>query len=159
MKLAEDGKAREAAAEAKSLDLTAKAREAKTDPVALEKVLPIVDLMHVFSSVRIGGFGIEKELGDLEEADTLTAEQMERLGNLSYKLAMFSHAVERYTADKPDSGKTSKKAWLGLNEQFRKASLETAAAARSKNAAASKAALVRLNKSCLECHEVFRQPP
>src|SRR5205823_3398353 len=110
--LAEKGKVTEAAALAAKLapDLKGKG---EAEPVALEKQIDLETVMHQFSSERVGGYGIEKELGDLRESkDALTAEQMENLALLAYKIGMIAHVAEAHADLRNEGGQKTKENWL-----------------------------------------------
>jgi cytochrome c556 len=156
VKLVEDGKVKEAAKLVKKLSPDAKGAGGKAAPVAWQKQLSFEDLMHQFSSPLLGGFGIEKELGDLAEKDSLTAEHMERLTFLGYRMAMVGRVTDAYADEKNEGGKKTKENWLLLSQQFRAASRELIQAAGSRNQPRTRAALDKLNMSCTKCHDVFR---
>jgi len=124
-------------------------------PMDLHKAFDFSEMMHQFSSERVGGFGIEKELGDLAEGK-LTPAQVDYLGTLGYKLAVIGHMSLEFTEDKNEGGKKTPKNWAAQAEHFRKAALEMATVARSKNAAGTLAALEKVNASCVKCHDDFR---
>jgi hypothetical protein len=150
----ENGKLKEAADLAKSL--------AALKPLpggnvgALAKAMDLGEVMHQFSSERVGGFGIEKELGDLAEAKSLTPEQLQKVALLAYKLAAISQAALEYKEERNEGGMKTTANWVTQAEQFRKAALDLAAAARSRNAEATIGALEKLNTSCVKCHDIFR---
>lgn len=154
-KLAEEGKAQEAAALAAKLSPAAKG--GKAAPVALEKQLDFENVMHQFASPRVGGFGWEKELGDLAESkEALTAAQLQHLALLGHKIAMIGHVADAYADEKNEGGTKTKKNWLTFAEQFRHAALAVAESAKAKNDAGTKAAVEKLNTTCVKCHDVFR---
>src|SRR5262245_30434927 len=158
LKLADENKAQEAAALARELSPNPKASpEGKAGPVPLEKQLEFENVMRQFSSERIGGFGLEKELEDLTEGkDAFTASQQERLALLGYKLAMIGHAADAYADEQNQGGKKTKQNWLTLTEQFRQSAVGLAEAAKSKNEGNIRMALEKLNASCTKCHDSFR---
>jgi cytochrome c556 len=156
VKLVEDGKIKEAAKLAERLSVDAQGAGGKIGPVAWEKQLSFEDLMHQFSGVLVGGFGIEKELGDLGEKDSLTAEQLERLRFLGYKLAMIGRVTDAYAEVRNEGGNKTRSNWLKFAQDFRAASRDLSQAAGTKNQAATRAALEKLTMSCTKCHDVFR---
>jgi hypothetical protein len=155
LKLVGEGKGKEAAELAGKLSLDAKGGAG--DPVAWEKQLPFEDVMHQFSGTGLGGFGLEKELEELREGkDALTAEQLERVTLLGYKLAQIARVADAYADERAEGGMKTKDNWLRLSVNFRKASLDLAQAARAKDQAATRTALDRLDTTCTKCHDVFR---
>jgi hypothetical protein len=156
VKLIEENKGKEAAELAGKLTPDAKGPGA-ADPVAWEKQLPFEDVMHQFSGTGLGGFGLEKELEELREGkDALTAEQLQRVTLLGYKLAQIARVADAYADERAEGGKKTKDNWLRFSAQFRKTSLDLAQAARARDQAATRTALDRLDTSCTKCHDVFR---
>lgn len=130
---------------------------AKLEPIVFEKVFEFEDIMHQFSSERVGGFGLERELDDLVESkDALTPAQMERLAYLGYKLAMIGYVADSYAADKNEGGKKTIKNWHSHTDNFRKVTVALSEVAKTKNEANTRAALDRVTKSCTKCHDDFR---
>jgi hypothetical protein len=155
-KLAEQGKAAEAAALVAKLSPVGRAG-GKAEPVALNKELDHENLMHQFSSERVGGYGIEKELGDMvEEKQALTPAQMERLELLAWKIAMIGQVGDSYADEKDEGGEKTKANWLMFEQHFREAALGMAAAAKGRNNAATLAAVEKLTMTCVKCHDKFR---
>ncbi len=155
-KLVEEGNVKEAAALAAKLTPDAPG-EGKGDPVVWEKQLDLENVMHQFSSERVGGFGMEKELDDLRDVkEAFTKDQLERLALLGAKLAMIAHITAAYAEEKNEGGMKTKANWLKFGENFHSAARALAEAAGSKNEGATRAALDRLNTSCTKCHDVFR---
>ncbi len=158
-KLVEDGNVKEAAALAAKLTLDAKG-EGKGDPVVWEKQLEFENVMHQFSSERVGGFGMEKEFGELSEIkEAFTKEQMERLALLAGKMAMIAHVSSFYSDDKEDTSVNKMKTkanWLKFTQNFHTAARALVEAADGKNEGATRAALERVNDSCIKCHDVFK---
>jgi hypothetical protein len=158
LKLAADGKFKEAGDIAKALPTMKADPNAKPGPVDLQKVFDFGEMMHQFSSERVGGFGIEKEIGDLSEEKNLTPAQLERAGSLGYRMAAVAHASKSFTEDREDNSKPGRtlKNWMLFSDNFRQASLELAAVARSKNEAGTFKALEKVTGTCVKCHDVFR---
>jgi hypothetical protein len=154
----EDGNFKEAAALAMALTPTPKADAgAKTDLVPLDKQLEFENVMRMFSSERVGGYGLEKFLEEMtEHKDAFTAEHHEKLTVLGFKMAMIAHAANAYADEKNEGGKKTKQNWLTLSEQFRVASLGLGEAAKSKSAPAIRSALEKVNGTCIKCHDIFR---
>jgi hypothetical protein len=155
-KLVEDGKVKEAAKLAERLSVDVQGAGGKIGPVAWEKQLSFEDLMHQFSGQLVGGFGIEKELGDLAEKDALTAEQLERLRFLGHKLVMIGRVTDAYADEMNAGGNKTKSNWLKFAQDFRAASRNLIQAAGAKNQSETLKALAKLNMSCTKCHDVFR---
>src|SRR5262249_33424061 len=81
LQAAEGKNAAEAKKQAETLKLDMPADPAaQTTPVPLPKLLPLELLMRQFSSERVGGFAIEKELEEVADGkDALTPEQIAKL--------------------------------------------------------------------------------
>jgi hypothetical protein len=117
----------------------------------------IAPFMYLFASERVGGFGVEQELGDLEESkDKLKDAQFERLTDLSYKIAVIGKAADHFPPAK-DEGDRTKAKWQAFTAELRQGALGLATAAADKNEAKTRKALEKLNKMCTQCHDVFRE--
>jgi hypothetical protein len=156
VRLVNEGKAKEAARLVDLLNPDAKLPGGEPGPVAWEKHLPFEDVMRQFSAPRLGGFGLEKELEDLGLLDALTPAHLERLAHVGYRMALIGRVADAYADAMNQGGNKTKQSWLTFTEQFRKASLDLAQAARARNQAGARAALERVSKTCTKCHDVFR---
>jgi hypothetical protein len=157
LKAVKGGDEKAATALAAKLTPTPKADGAvKLEPLALDKLVEFEDVMHQFSSERVGGYGLEKELGELAEEKELTPAHMERIAVLGYRLAMIGHASDAFSADKNEGGKKTIKNWQAHTANFRKVTVAMAEVAKTKNAANTRDALDRVNTSCVKCHDDFR---
>jgi hypothetical protein len=110
--------------------------------------------MQLFKGTRAGGLGYEKTVKELSEK-TPTAKDMNAVSVLAYKTAMLTQALERIPL-KAQGGQKTPDNWKKFVGELRKAALETGEAASNKNAAAVKAGLGRMDKACVNCHEVFK---
>jgi hypothetical protein len=112
--------------------------------------------MYYFSNTRVGGFGVEQELGELlESKDKLSDAQYLRLFDVATRCAVIGQVAERFGPEK-DQGKQTRKSWLTFASEMRLACLELARSAAAKNEADARKALDRLDKSCTKCHDVFK---
>jgi hypothetical protein len=110
--------------------------------------------MQLFKGTRAGGLGYEKMVKDFSEK-TPNAKEMNAIALLAYKAAMLTQAIEKI-AQKPQGGQKTPENWKKFAGDLRKAALETGEAASKKNAAEVKAGLGRMDKACVNCHEVFK---
>ena len=78
-----------------------------------------------------------------------------RLSQMAYRAASVGQVLDAF-APSPDDGMKTKKNWVAFADQFRKAALATAEAAKARKEGEAKAALEKLNASCTKCHDVFR---
>ena len=101
-------------------------------------------------SPRSGGLGIEKKLEDLAEAKSLPPGSVAELILIGDRAAVVAEMVKPH-----DPGKKQKQ-WADFASAMAKEAAAMAAAARNKNAAMTLAAANRLNKSCTNCHDVFK---
>lgn len=130
---------------------------AKVAPVPLNKHLDLELLMRVFSSERIGGFAIEKELEDLSESkDALTPAQLAKLGTMADKIAVVGRLTRSFDLPKTGEKEQTRQNWERFAEQMEAAATALAAATRGKQADAVRPALTRLTDNCTACHKVFR---
>lgn len=124
---------------------------------AYNEVLEFEFLMRVFSSEKVGGFGLEKELEDLVEAKgDLSAADAQKAANLAAKIALIGDISQHYFPPEKESGAKTKKAWNAFSQDMTKAAnaLGTAAAAK-KGAEVGKLADT-VSMTCVACHDVFR---
>ena len=110
--------------------------------------------MQLFKSTRAGGLGYEKKIKDFAEKD-LTAKDMTEIVNLAYKVAMISQAVERI-GPTTAMGKKSPENWVKFAKDLQASAVETGDAAAKKDAKTAKAAIGKMDKACVNCHEVFK---
>jgi hypothetical protein len=129
---------------------------AKTAAVALQKSLEFDVLMRIFSSERIGGFGLEGELDELPNVKGWTPDQLDKLTGFAYKLAVVGEVAHAYVPEKDEGGQKTRKNWNAYSGQLRDASLSLATAAKGKKDSDINAALGKVAASCKKCHDVFR---
>jgi hypothetical protein len=110
--------------------------------------------MQLFKSTRAGGLGYEKKIKDFAEKD-LTAKDMAETVILAYKAAMIAQAVERI-GPTTAMGKKTPETWAKFAKDLQTSAVETGNAAAKKDAKATKAAIGRMDKACVNCHEVFK---
>lgn len=158
VKAVKDGDDKAAKSIAASLSPNPKAdKNAKREPIVFEKVFDFEDIMRQFSTERIGGFGLERELEDLlESKDAWTPAQMERLAYLGYKLAMIGYVSDSYAEERNEGGKKTIKNWRAHTANFRNLTVAMSEAAKTKNEANIRTALDRVITSCKKCHDDFR---
>jgi hypothetical protein len=156
MQAAEAGKADEAKKLAATLVPDIKPNPAaKTAPIALEKQLDLETLMRMFSSDKVGGFGVEKALEDLVDAKGLDAGQLEKTALLGQKLSLIARLAHAY-APQSDSGSKTKKTWNALATEMETGATELAAAAGARKDADIGKLANKLTATCTKCHDIFR---
>ncbi|HYV34716.1 MAG TPA: cytochrome c [Gemmataceae bacterium] len=143
---------------------TAKGYAAKLDPLPTKKVIydgaqfktDVVHLMYFFASEKVGGFGVEMELGNYDDQkDKISDAQFTRLTELGYKMAVIAKDAERFGPEK-DKGAATKKNWNAFATDMRETSLSLATAATAKNETDVRQALKKLDSACTNCHDVFK---
>jgi hypothetical protein len=141
----------------------------RVEAVPWPKKLSFDDLMHQFTSPRVGGLGLEKELSDLAESKgRLAPQELDRLALLGHRLAMIGRAAEAYRVEKAEGAPKGRTEWQRLAKELREGSRALAEAARGgksattpkaldRQSAATREALDRVNTTCVRCHDLFRQ--
>jgi hypothetical protein len=142
-------------------DAKAKAKDLlsmKADPNAklgtikiIDKDMRIEDIMNQFSSDRVGGLDIESKLDDWDEKG-LPA-KLGEVASAANQVFVVIDAVRDHAADLKHG---TQKQWDSFADQARKQAQELGNAARKDDKDATKKALASLNKSCEECHKVFK---
>src|SRR5262245_44933077 len=114
--------------------------------------------MQFFKTPRAGGLGFEKIIKDYAEKDP-PANKLNEIMAMSHKIAMLSQAIQKVGPDTTAGPGKTPEAWKKFAEILQKTALEVAAAAGSKKPAEVKAALGRMDTSCVNCHEKFKTTP
>jgi hypothetical protein len=118
--------------------------------------IKLVELMYLFASERIGGFGVEKELDDLEEQkEKISGAQFDRLTELGQKIAIIAAMAPEYPPEF-DKVKKTEKNWQRFTGEFSGAAAALTKAAQAKNEPATRDALANLGAKCIGCHDLFR---
>lgn len=111
-------------------------------------------VMRIFSSEKIGGFGLERELEDLVgKTGPVKGDDAKKVVIVAGKIALIGDISHHFAPEK-DEGMKTKKAWNQFSDDMSKAARELASTA-SKNGEIGKLA-DRLSKTCVACHDVFR---
>ena len=111
--------------------------------------------MQLFKSSRAGGLGYEKKIKDFAEK-TATAKDMGEIAIMAYKAAMIGQVLEHIAPEKSQGGKKTPENWTKFAQDLQASAVETGNAAAKKDATTVKAAIGRMDKSCVNCHEVFK---
>lgn len=129
------------------------------------------DLMHLFALRAKKGLGVgakpgavmpdglEKKLTELAKKpldSKQVGDESEALTRMGYDMAALA-AVAGAKPPAKDEGKKKKKDWIAFSDELREASLQLAAAAKSKKAADLHKAASKADGSCTKCHEIFRE--
>ena len=156
MKAAEAGKADETKKLAATLSPDIKPDPAaNTAPVALKEHLDLESVMRMFSSDKVGGFGMEKALEDLVDAKGLDAAPTRQDISSGPKVSLIARLAHAY-APKSDSGSKTKKAWNVLATEMETGANELAAAAAARKDADIGKLANKLTATCTKCHDIFR---
>lgn len=158
IKLIDEDKIAEARKHAAELSAKPKAEPGvKTDRTSLQPHLELEFIMRMFSSERLGGFAMEKELEDLVEVKgSLPADRQQKTIDLAYKWAMIATLAQAHPPEKDEPKGKTKKNWASFAESLRTTSLALAEAAKMNKEVGAAANVVSM--SCTKCHDVFRFP-
>jgi hypothetical protein len=120
-------------------------------------VKPVLkNYMVLFASPKVGGFGVEQELSDVEDSkDKLTGPQFARLSDLGLKIELIAEAAPRFAPEKDEKDMT-KANWLKFTSEFRDNAEALHGAAAAKDETKTRAAVTNLGKTCVKCHDVFK---
>ena len=111
--------------------------------------------MQLFKTPRAGGLGYEKMVKDWAEK-TPAAKDLPAITMLAYQTAVLAQAIEHIGPDKSAGPGKTPEAWKKYAQTLRTTALEVADAATKKKPAEVKAALSRMDTSCVNCHEKFK---
>ncbi len=121
--------------------------------------LDVEDIMRPFALPSTGGLGIEKELlglGRRPLGAQALSQRSRQLTSFGYRAAAIAELAKRNPSDTAQKNAANRKMWDGWADDMAKAAVEFAEAARSKDPKQLKTAAVKLNNSCSQCHEKFR---
>ena len=166
------GDAKKLAAEVNKIaDMLEKGDKAGAEKAATalaKKLEDVIEVMDLFKPRNKGGIGVGKPGTVVPDGieqfllkigrDTPTTKEMKDPGALA-RMAYVTGAIAEVAHAKPparDLGKKTKKAWMNYAVEFRESWQDMTTAAKSKSAAAVKAAAVKMNSSCANCHSVFK---
>jgi hypothetical protein len=125
--------------------------------VNLPKLVNTETLMRQMAGAKVGGFGYEKELEDLEDSKgDFSMDQLSRLGTMAFKSAVIAHLARGQVPAEDGDEKKTRKSWLTLSQQMEEMAGALGRAARAGNQGEVRAALGRLNDNCKKCHEIWR---
>jgi cytochrome c556 len=158
LKVAENAKAKDFAAAMKDVN-SLKDLKGNGGKGTFPKELDVEDIMRPFGLPSTGGLGIEKELLTLGKARRPMAvndKKAEQLALYGYRAAAIAQLAKRHPSDDAQKTAANRKKWDEWSDDMEKAAVEFAKAARSKNPQQIKSAVIKLNNSCSQCHEKFR---
>ncbi len=106
---------------------------------------------------KISPDGIEAKLISLgkKPMEKQVAKESGPLTEMGYRVAAIAE-VAKNKAPAKDEGQKKKADWIKWSEEMSKAGHEFSEAAKAKNAAGVKTAAAKLNRTCSDCHGVFR---
>lgn len=129
----------------------------KLNPVPFPKHLDFDGVMRAFSSERVGGFSLEKELEDLVELKgAVSNDQADKVAGLAAKTFIIARLAEAYVPEQDEGANKTKKNWLKFAGQMQTEAVGLATAAQAKNDTAISAAANKLSATCVGCHDIFR---
>jgi hypothetical protein len=159
-KAIEDGKADDAKKLAASLTPTAKGDAgAKKDPVDLNKLLDLEELMHQFKPEKAGGKELEKKIkAFMQKRAPLTADELKEATVAAYQTAIIAQFTTGF-APKADEGKKKKADWLRWSQEMGDNAVAAAKASSvsKPDDKGVKAAFRKLDDVCANCHAVYKE--
>ena len=158
-KAVEDGKADDAKKLAGMLTPTAKGEAgAKKEPVDLNKLLDLEELMNQFKLEKAGGKELEKKIKTfMQKRAALSVEELKDATVTAYQAAIISQFTVGF-APKADEGKKKKADWLKWSHEMGDMAVAAAKAssASKPDDKGVKAAFRKLDDVCANCHGVFK---
>lgn len=133
---------------------------AKTDPVAVDKLFDLQELMSQFKPEDKGGVSLEKNLTKFwnkRGSAPFSAAEVKELVPLLQRTAVMAQVSEAMTPA-ADEGKKTKAAWVKWSKEMGDFAEEAAKQARAEkqDGKALRATLKKLEGNCTACHNVFR---
>jgi Cytochrome C' len=131
---------------------------AKVGPVAVQADFEIDTLMRVFKSTGTGGLEWDKKLQTLKEKrSAYSAADYQQLVPLMYRIAALAQPTEALVP--PAMGKKTPAEWVKLTKEMSEEAIATAELARKPKPddKAVKAAVKKLEGTCVKCHDTFRE--
>ncbi len=133
---------------------------AKTDPVDVNKLFDLQELMSQFKPADKGGISLEKNLTKFwnkRGSAPFTAAEVKELVPLLLRTVVLAQATEAMTPA-ADEGKKTKAAWVKWSKEMGELAEEATKQARAakQDGKALRATLRKLEKNCTDCHGVFR---
>jgi hypothetical protein len=125
-----------------------------TAPKKLAEPDEIDVVMKQFSSERGGGLGFEAELQKLQKKAKLAKADFERLTYVGYKTAIIGAVTEPLAP--PASGNKKPADWVKWSKDMTEAATEVGSGSEKGDEKLVKAGLRKLETSCVNCHNVFR---
>jgi cytochrome c556 len=146
--------------EAKKLaaDLSPGKGTGKPGLVNLSKEIEIEELMNVFKPERGGGQNLEKDFQTLAgKRAAYTPAEFQKIAPMAYKIAAIAQITEGLPPEQ-NAGKKTKANWAKWTQEMGQLAVEAGQAARAAKPddKSVKATLRKLEKTCTDCHEVFR---
>jgi hypothetical protein len=130
----------------------------KTDVIDLSKHLDLDALMSQFKPEKNGGRGWEARLKTLlGKRSALNSDDVKESAQLGYQIAIIAQFSEAYVPA-TDAGKKKKSDWLKWSRDMgdQALALGKAADAAKPDDRTIKAALKKVEETCVKCHAVFR---
>lgn len=125
----------------------------KFDPKAIDGKFDLHEVMQPFALARSGGLNIEKDIRDFIKAGKVEAKDAIQIGARSAALATYT---TKLPTDKATTNPAMKAKWERWSADMAKAGKELCETAGKNDAKAMIAALKKLDASCSNCHNDFR---
>jgi hypothetical protein len=136
-----------------------------------KKIEDLDDLMHSFKprnkkGLGVGGVpgvvvpdGIEQKLNAIAR-DGITAKQLAKEGKALHEAAYLTGAINKVTefmAPMKDKGKKKRSKWIEFSKATLEGAMELAKASKGTDVGEVKAAAIKVNNGCNNCHMIFRE--
>lgn len=137
-----------------SIDIAAAAKaNGKSIDLIKATNIDMEELMYQFKKTTVGGLGIEEEIKANAKKVTVKPEQAAAIGQRTLIVAEFCDTLE------PSGGFSaakSKKSWEKYNADMKAAANDLIAGAKAKNEKGIQTAFLKLDGSCVACHNTFK---
>lgn len=157
-KAARDGKFDDVKKLAADMKPGAASPGAKAGAIALQELFELEELMQQFKPERGGGIELEKALQTAaKKRAALTPNEIKAVVPVLLRIAAIAQPCEAFAPAK-DEGKKTRADWNKWSREMGTFALDAAklAKAAKPDDKALKAALMKVDKNCTDCHNVFR---
>lgn len=124
-------------------------------PVNFKDAIEFEYVMRMFSSEKVGGFGLEAALEDLVNfKGPMKDDDAKKISVLVAKMGLIGEIAKHFPPE--EKGAKTKKAWSAFNDDMVKAARTLSEAAAAKKGDQIGKLADHLSKTCTACHDVFR---
>lgn len=128
---------------------------AQSRTVDLLQDFGMADVMRVFEKRVKGGQEVELQMLNLENVRrTYKPRQLEDWRLSALKIMMIADLVRNHP---PDAGPEKQKQWQQFSDAMSQTAGDTLQTAKAKDSKAFRTALLKLNDTCTNCHQVFKK--